>query len=264
MLWQYDKLRDTFARVSVKNAANENGFYSDDVEAKLSEMIEDPANAVIGKLRAREAIDDNDQARLAVYIATMLKRVPAHRRKVTHFLPAALADTLAAAKVLISQAAEAGVLSPECQKARLAEAAAIGEKFEKATPLEVLEKIRTPWPGREMTELIYFMAWRFLTTTGPSFFITSDNPAFFFECYGLKNNEAELVFPIASDLAVHGCWQPLKPGEKLVRPWPQKGVKEFNRRIANAATRFVFYCREQPWIRDIAQKKDPYLSRIVW
>jgi hypothetical protein len=87
-----------------------------------------------------------------------------------------------------------------------------------------MEKTRTPWPGREMTELIYYMAWRFCTTRGPSFFITSDNPAFIFECYGLRNDEAELVFPISSDLALHGCWQPLAPGEKPLRPLPQKLV----------------------------------------
>jgi hypothetical protein len=264
MLWQYDKLRDKCARVSVTTAANENGFYSDDVEAKLTQVIENPANRVIDKLRVAQPIDDNELAVLAVYIATMVKRVPAHRQKATRLLPGCLAETLTEVKQLISRAGAEGVLSPEAETARLAEADAIGAEFKEETPLQVLEKIRTPWPGREMTELIYFMAWRFFTTKGPSFFITSDTPAFFFECYGLKDDEAELVFPISSDLALHGCWQPLRRGEKLIRLLPQKLVKEFNRRIANAATRFVFYCQKQTWIRDIAQKKDPYLSRIIW
>jgi hypothetical protein len=264
MLWQYDKLRDEFVRVSVDTAANENGFYSDDVEQKLTQLIENPANVVIEKLRTGQAIDDYEAAKLAIYIATMLKRVPAHRAMVKKRIPDLLVETLSEVKELISRARVEGVLSPELEMARLAQADTIGAEFAEMPPPEVLDKIRTPWPGRELTELIYFMTWRFLTTKGPSFFITTDNPAFFFECYGLKNDQAELVFPISSDLALHGCWQPLKLGEMLMRPSPQKFVKEFNRRIANAATRFVFYRQKQPWVREITQKKDPYLSRIIW
>jgi hypothetical protein len=52
-----------------------------------------------------------------------------------------------------------------------------------SSPLEVLEKIKTPWAGREMTTLIYLMAWRFCTTKGPSFFVTTDNAATRFVFY---------------------------------------------------------------------------------
>jgi hypothetical protein len=79
-VWQYDKLLDKFAPVSVANAANENGFYSDDVEAKLADLIENPANVVIDKLRAGHAIADDDRARLAIYIARY-RHVPRQRTR---------------------------------------------------------------------------------------------------------------------------------------------------------------------------------------
>ena len=87
---------------------------------------------------------------------------------------------------------------------------------------------------------------------------------FFFNCYGLEGEEAELVFPISSDLALHGSWQPSKLNEKQLTKAPQQLVKEFNRRIANTANRFLFYRQKAEWIRTLAQKTDPYLSKIIW
>src|SRR5216684_3279105 len=129
MLWQYDKVRDEFVRVSVDTAANENGFYSDDVEQKLTQLIENPANVVIEKLRTGQAIDDYEAAKLAIYIATMLKRVPAHRAMAKKRLPDLLVETLSEVKELISRARVEGVLSPELEVARLAQADTIGAEF---------------------------------------------------------------------------------------------------------------------------------------
>lgn len=263
MLWQYDKVTDQFSPVSIKSAANEHDFYPDDVEAKLASHIESPANKVIDKLRGGQAINDQERAHLAIYIATMLKRVPRHRQRIAAAAPLSLTETLNEVKDIIIRAAEAGKLSADAEAKRLAEVESYGDRFKHHTPETVLEKVLRPWPSQEMAQLIYLMEWRFITTKEPPFFITSDNPAFFFECYGLKGDDAELTFPIASDLALHGCWQPLKLGEKMVQVAKQL-VKEFNRRIANSATRFIYNCQKQEWVRSLAQRQEPHLNRIVW
>jgi hypothetical protein len=167
-------------------------------------------------------------------------------------------------KELIIRMGEQGLIDPELQARRLAEAEAAAVKFSNQAPPEALKWINPPWPSKEMIAAVYFMTWRFLTTGGTSYFMTSDNPVFFFTCYGLKGEEAELVFPISSDLVFHGCWQPLRLNDKQLLKAPQQFVKEFNRRIANPATRFLFYRQKAEWIRTVAQKADPYLSRFVW
>ena len=49
-----------------------------------------------------------------------------------------------------------------------------------------------------------------------------------------------------------------------MRAFPQKLVKEFNRRVASTAERFVYYHKQEPWIRDLALKGQPRLNRIRW
>ena len=89
MLWQFDKDRDAFNRVSLVSAANERDFYPPDVEKNLADHIESPANAVIDKLRCGQAINDDEATALAVYVATMLNASPAtaHMRKAWHHRP---------------------------------------------------------------------------------------------------------------------------------------------------------------------------------
>jgi hypothetical protein len=141
---------------------------------------------------------------------------------------------------------------------------AVEEKFKKQLPQNMVAIMYSPWPSQEVVQLIRLMTWRFLTTNGASFFITSDNPVFLFGAFGLRHHEAELFFPVSKELALHGCWQPLVHGEPLIRDCPQKMVKEFNRRMGSLVDRFAYYHKEEWWIRDLSRNPDAYLSRIRW
>ena len=263
MLCQYDKERGQFNRVSVATIANERRFYSPDVEAKLASLVENPANVAIDKLRQGAAINADDREHLAIYIATMIKRVPHSRHMARRLMPQALADTVEALKELISRAASENGLDATVAAKRLAEADAAAESFERSPPPEVIERIRTPWPTEEMVQLVFGMTWRFVTTAGPSFFLTSDNPAFLFEGFGLGRPEAEFTFPISSALALHGSWQ-VGPSDTVITT-NQRIVKELNRRIARTATRFLYYHKREDWVASVCQQSDQTtLNRIMW
>jgi len=106
-------------------------------------------------------------------------------------------------------------------------------------------------------------SWRIVGSKGPSFFLTSDNPAYIFDGYGLGKQESELTFPLATDLALFGSW----PGQQtsiIHIQSKQRLVREANDRIASGAERFVFYLREEEWIAKVSDNKKPYLSRIKW
>jgi hypothetical protein len=192
----------------------------------------------------------------------MMRRVPRARSQAYGYVPDILADSVQEIKQLISRAAAEGHIDAETEAVRLAQADATSVKLQKAPPPEIIEKIRTPWPTNQMVGLIYFMSWRFFTTGAASPFITSDNPAFFFECFGLGNAESELTFPIATDLALHACWQGGREGE--VQPLHRRLVGEFNKRVASSAERFVFSPMKADWISTIAKRGPEELSRINW
>jgi hypothetical protein len=96
----------------------------------------------------------------------------------------------------------------------------------------------------------------------PAFFLTSDNPAYLFEAFGLGTEKFELVFPLASSLVLHCSWQTnKKPGILSV---PQKMVREINRRIACGADRFIFFHEERDWVLEAAKNKVSQVSRFQW
>jgi hypothetical protein len=223
MLWRYDKQTREFKRISVKAAAQEAGFYSEEDERKLEHLVEGPANGAIDKLRAGGSLDDADRAHLALYAATMLRRVPHSRELGKSVLPRALAGTVQEVKDFISQAAAQGLIDTSIAERRLAEADAAEARFTETTPTEVLERVRSPWPTQQMVQLVYNMTWRLIQTNAPFYFLTSDNPAFFFSGLGLASPDSEFNFPISSTLTLHGCWQPGPQNQLriLMKPAPE-------------------------------------------
>ena len=107
------------------------------------------------------------------------------------------------------------------------------------------------------------MVWRFLIADrGPTRFLTTDNPAFFFELYGLSRKESELSFPISSKVCLLCNWQAGKNAEGFVGV-PEIYVKEMNRRNTSTAIRFIFYHKRADWLATLAHKRLD-LNRIQW
>ncbi len=106
------------------------------------------------------------------------------------------------------------------------------------------------------------MRWRILRSGGPQYFITTDNPGFFFRAYGLKNPNSEFVVPLSSEVALHGGWQGTDALAFLVIR--QSFVREMNRRLVSEATRFVFSSCQEDWIRTVSAKERHSLNRLDW
>ena len=102
---------------------------------------------------------------------------------------------------------------------------------------------------------------RWATTTDR--FVTSDNPAFFFEGLGLGSPDSELTFPLSPELALLADWQGTPFSTSVFGAKPGL-VREVNRRVVSGAERFIFSHAPQPWLPKVAGKGNPYLSRIQW
>lgn len=261
-IWMYDKVTGRFSRPTVRKLAQQKNFYSQEVESELNRIIETPAHRVLNMLRQGETIGDQDRAQLAIYIGTMMWRVPHIRAERLKRWPQAIKDVHAQTREQLEEMRHNLDVDQAAVARRLQEIETADKRCEEEVPQEVLDSFRLPWPSEKMVSVIYSMNWRFGTSDGPSYYLTSDNPAFFFESYGLGRPESKLSFPISSDLALFGTWQ--TSSLPLMFKAPQNMVKEVNRRVASIATRFLFYKERQEWVATLARKQTPYLSRIQW
>jgi len=264
-LWQFDKQMQRYSRepVSISKIAQRRSFYDVQTEQSLNDQVERPGNHVLDKLRSGNlSLGDEERGHLSAYIATMLRRVPYYRARAEVLAPGVLKNIASELREQIGEYACAGKLSGETAAKRLAEVDAAEEKYAAQMPDEVRDQINSPWPTGEMIDLVYRMSWRFIIADGYQFFVVTDNPAFFFECYGLGTKNSELTFPISSRLALFGSWTPVGRSN-TVRSGTQF-VKEANRRLISAAIRFVYSKEKTDWICKVASKAQARLSRIMW
>lgn len=260
-LWMYDKQNREFRRARVETVAHQRNFYPPGIERELNTLVEIPGNAAITALRRDQTLTPEQRANLAVYVATMQKRVPRFREWGMSLVPKVLETIVRELKENLVALGEQAAIDTAIVRLRLAEADAVKEKFEGELPSECREVILSPWPSKRITSVIYSMTWRFVSVESPAYFITSDNPCCYFEDRGLFRPESELTFPLSSGLALIGGWQSAGPKGKLkARPFL---AKEVNRRVAASAGRFLFSSEREPWIAELAHKT-PNLSTIQW
>src|SRR6266566_4273701 len=259
MIWLYPR-NEVPRLASIKNVAQASDFYHADVEADLNALVEAPANPCLEKLRRGEFIDAEGKYRTSVYIATMLKRVPRSRERGQGLIPKALDETVARLRGQITELAAQRAVDPDRLQKWLRNLEAVEKKFRVEPPAAVFDALRIPWPSAEMVNVIRSMRWRVVPAEPPEMFITSDNPAFFFEAFGLATERAELCLPLSPTRCLHCCHQRIAGGDQAFMSFDRETVREMNRRIASAATSIVMAKEKQPWPTKLLLKQNPYLS----
>jgi hypothetical protein len=261
-IWMYDKKLRQFTNPGIKSVAQESGFYSNDVEQQLNELVEKPANKVFDKLRNQERITETDRIHLGIYIATMLKRVPKRRTEAYSLIPSVFEKTVTKVRTQIQEWGQI-TQNKEVTERKLLELEAAEKNLQNEVPDFLVEQIRQPWASEEWISAICTMTWRIARSPASDFFITSDNPAYFFKAYGLATPKSELTFPLSTDLALFASWQGEQNAIIYIQARPAV-AREANKRLMSGAERFVFSHRKEDWIAKISDKPNPYLSRIQW
>ena len=261
-IWTYDKVMQTSKCLPIKSVAQEAGYYDEADEQELANRIEGPAIRSIATLRRQEAVNDKSRLRVSVYLASLLTRGPHRRTKGLEMYPEVLHSTISKFRTQFEEWAAELERDPKIVARWLVELEASNRKFAADPPREVMDRIRSPWPSIRYVELLYAMTWRVVASYSETF-ITSDNPANFFEAYGIGRPESEVCCPLSPNVALHLCWQGKRKDLLFVRE-DKRIVKEMNRRVATGAQRFVFSAGRAPWLRTVCSKTKPYLSRIQW
>lgn len=244
-IWMYDKKIRQFSNPAIKSIAQESGFYDNDVEQQLNEFVEKPANKVLDKLRNQEKITDTDRIHLGIYIATMIIRVPKHRTDASAMVPKVAEKASTKIRTQIKEW-EQSSQDKEFFERMLLKLEVAEESLQNNIPDYIKERIREPWPSEEMEIAVCTMSWRIARSPESYFFITSDNPVYYFN-HGIGTPKSKLIFPISTDLALFACWQ----GEPITTDYIQATpihVREANKRLMSGAERFVFSHRKEDWI----------------
>ena len=262
-VWVHDRQGGAAKLASIAKVAQSRNFYSQATETILAQTVEQPANPVIQKLTAYKSISAVERFRLAYYIGVMMKRIPAHRRHASEMLPSVLGDVVSEIRSQFDALALEAGADPEILRRRGLELDAAERKYRANPPPEVLEQIREPWPSEDMVKLLFRMTWRILISNGPAYFVTTDNPAFYFRSLGMGQKTSELSLPLSTRFALHGSWQQAGPDLTFIRA-EQALVKEVNRRMISEAERLVFYYQPADWLRQLFDKRNLALNKIEW
>ena len=263
MIWSYGKRERRVVLAPIKTVAQESGYYDAEDEERLNRIVEIPANCIFRKLRQRSPLAGDDREKLELYVGTMLMRVPHRRRKAGDLYPKVLDEILDDVASQIRALVQQGSVSQEIADQRLAQIDGLRGMYRSSPPAEIVDLIRNPWPSDNVMTVVRQMTWRIVEAPRGFHFLTSDNPAHFFEFEGLASKQSEMTFPLASDLALIANWQGPPRGLGYARLRPAL-VREVNRRVASNAEYAVFYHAREERVADLAVKVRPYLSRIQW
>jgi hypothetical protein len=258
VIFRYEKGKTHILRTTLNNVAQETGFYTDDTEAYLSEEVEGPANAVISKMRLQESLSQDDRQMLAQYIVVLFKRVPNGRERTKKLFeemkgPYFKAIDLDLQKLIDLYPEKA----PNLITKRMELQRIISEN--RITPDPIWERNLPAVLTPSVLDAIPRMTWQFFRASPPEYFVTSDNPVFFFASLGVGNPQSELTFPISSEIALWATWRrDLKEQYVQVR---RQAVLEVNRRMVSGATKYVFCSKSDKKIAELVNKI-PQLNRI--
>ena len=260
LLWVYDKLDGRKFRTPAKNIANENRFYSPEVERYLANVIEGPANSVLKTIREKNRLTDDDKRLLAEYMAVMSKRVPQGKQLFRDTAPAVAQKLSARYNADLDTVASSEPDKAAFVAKRRAEMDEIIKEYSEDPPKDIWLDIIPPERSPLAVAAIRSMTWTFLTFEEEPAFLTCDNPLFYFRSMGVGNPESEITFPMSCYVTLLATWRNDLRQEYV--PVTQQLVKEINRRTASNATRYVYSGYDKHWILPFVRKGRWELHRI--
>lgn len=261
ILSRYEKGSRKVLTTTTKNLAQQCDLYPAEVEEFLATQIEQPANAVLDRIKERVPLAVEDKAVLASYMMTMLKRVPHALTRLEEAAPKAMESVLGELDAAIANWIAEDPSKAEILTKRRDEARQICARYEASLPREFWYDLIPPETAPRALAALGAMTWRFLTFDQEPEFMTSDNPVFFFEGIGIGYQHSEVTFPISKNIVLWATWR--TDLEEGFFPTSQRIVREINSRTVSAATRYVFYSQKVKWVVSFVNRNTFVLNRIV-
>lgn len=261
LIWVYRKGAEEAFKTAIHNIAQENRLYSREMEEYLANIVEAPANIIIQKIRDLQILTYEDKVTLSNYMMALWKRVPKQKKMVRDKAPEIMNPVF---ERIDNELIEQGNKYPskinlvEKRRRELREQRNSKEnEFIYDIWLANIPPDKTP----QSVDVLSQMTWRFLLAENEQYFITSDNPLFFFPWMGIGKEHSEVAFPITKKIALWATWR-MDLNEGFF-PTRTQVVKEINRRTVSYSNQYIFSPCSESWIRTLANKGTYRLNRIV-
>ena len=248
---------------NIENVAQENHFYSREVEADLTNNVEEPAKPVLQKIRNLQPITAAEKQIFAKYIMAFMKRVPDHRVQIVEKAPEVVETYLDKLEADLDNSKKLRPSKIDIIERRKREINELRQSRDRQKAighdawLTNIAPERTP----QALEAISLMTWRFWVIEDDEYFITCDNPVFYFRWLGIGQQQSEISFPIAKNIALCANWRKdISDGYAVA---PKRIIREINRRTANNKTSCLYSPYSDDWVQIYALKKNFWLNRIV-
>lgn len=191
---------------SIKKTAQARNYYPDELESVLANDVEGPANKVILKVREKQSINQNEKWMLAKYITAMMKRVPETKEMLSKKAKTIANDLVEVYSAKLDKVSELHPEMKEIVEIRRKELndyrnneKVINEELAK----DGWEQLIPPEATPKIIERLFQMTWLFLIARTPqNYYITSDNPVFYFPSFGIGKEYSEVSFPVSKDISL--------------------------------------------------------------
>jgi hypothetical protein len=263
-IWVFDKENYRRFQSSVVKVANENKYWSHEMESWMAQDIESPSNRVLDKIRNRQPLSANDKATLSIYIVTLLRRVPLGKKRAAAWLTDKrntdpIFDEMQA--ILQRQINDQPEASEQIRKALIDLEHAKNSPPDASQTQTIWEKSLDPRLTAASIHALRTMSWAFLTHDKEPAFLTGDNPVFYFHDKGVGPNGAELSFPVDMHTVLWAVrssnWR-----EEYFEATKDL-IAEMNRRTVFVADRYVYSDQVRDWtIRLVMRKKLPLIKDL--
>jgi hypothetical protein len=246
---------------SVKNTGYGEDFYAfvnedgnkdfNKYENLLMKEFEQPAQAVLERIRNLEEINEVESKLFIKYVASMAVRGD-WWREVTD---KAFADATLKIKHEFYSKHKTKIDKVYTQEEfeKIIENGANNLKASEHSSKEMIRK------AKDLSEIIKQMSWRFLVAPVNSPYLTSDNPVFYFK---LKNPESELIFPVSSSVTLSLSWKEVisatrwKKRSKSFWDVDNETVAQIRDRICYVAIDEVYYSKNSKWLVEFLNKRN--------
>lgn len=259
-VWVYKKNGNTY-KASIRKIAQENRLYSKDMEQYLANKVEEPANKVIKKIRELQMLSAEERLIFSQYMIVLWKRVPKQKEQVKGRAPEIMNPVFERIEQQLTELGEKYPAKIELVEKRKRELHEIRNNKEDELIYYVWLNNLPPDKTSQSVDVLSQMTWRFLIADKDQYFITSDNPHFFFHWMGIGNEKSEVTFPVTKKIALWATWRAdIKEGFFLTT---SQAVKEINRRTASICSQYLYSPYAEEWIRTLANKDIFRLTRLI-
>ena len=247
-IWMLDmRSFDQPRSLPIVRVAHEPGMYTEELEGKLNDEIEQPFNAVLDRLECGKDLIAQDTDVLSRYVLTMYRRVPKGRDRSREALPGVSQQVERANLAQLDEMERQGEDPDLVQRARQ-NVSQIHARL-REDPTRLWHDTLQPEIFPRVFGALRQMSWTLWKAAPGRQLLIGDNPVLFDEARGIGHARGEVLFPIRSDALLVASWQVSGQRQLTVQQ-----TRLVNARSVAGAQRWVFFERHESWIVPFARK----------